>query len=266
MYLISFISLEVRRMIAYRLDFWMGTVGVVGIHITVSYFLWTAVFTARGVSQIGNYSFQGMMLYAVIAPQVLKMANASQFGSISSEIYDGTLNRYLVYPVSFFWVKFMHQLAFFMVYTLQLLAALLLFRVFFGFPGEFQINAFSILLGLGAGFLATLLWFSISSCLEMVSFWADNVWSLLVMLRFGGAFLGGELIPLDLFPDWTRTVLAILPFRYLVYFPIECFLGKVGPSAFLSQAGISLVWTLSFWALGAWIWKRGTLQYSGVGI
>ena len=66
--------------------------------------------------------------------------------------------------------------------------------------------------------------------LEMVAFWHDSVWSLMAMLRMSLTLSGGGLIPLSLFPERARTVLALLPFSYLISFPIRCFLGQVRPA------------------------------------
>jgi ABC-2 type transport system permease protein len=61
--------------------------------------------------------------------------------------------------------------------------------------------------------------------LQLVAFWADNCWSLLVAHRIVASLLGGLLLPLSLFPRWSQPALDALPFRYMFAFPVDVLLG-----------------------------------------
>ncbi|TWW08287.1 hypothetical protein E3A20_25830 [Planctomyces bekefii] len=100
----------------------------------------------------------------------------------------------------------------------------------------------------------------------MVAFWAENVWSLNVMLMFAIRLLGGALLPLTLFPSWAQEYLSYTPFPYLVSFPIRALMGQVSADEWMGGMGILAMWTVFTVALGALIWRRGQLRYTGVGI
>jgi ABC-2 type transport system permease protein len=121
-------------------------------------------------------------------------------------------------------------------------------------------------MGGGAVLTGTLLFFFLVASLEMVAFWADHVWSLLVMLRFILYFTGGGMIPLSLFPDYFQSAVSYLPFPYLASFPIRCFMGRVGTEEYMASLGIMAVWIVITAIISRLIWRSGLKRYSGVGI
>ena len=94
----------------------------------------------------------------------------------------------------------------------------------------------------------------------------DNVWSLLIMVRFSVGLLGGAMIPIAFFPEHVQVILNYLPFRYLAAFPINCFLGKVTFADWQTGIAVTLFWSLIFTGCALLIWNRGKYKYTGVGI
>ena len=121
-------------------------------------------------------------------------------------------------------------------------------------------------MALGSIALANLAYFLLVYPVQGVAFWADNVWSLMAMLQFGTNFLGGLLLPLDLFPGWAREIIMLLPFPYLFYVPVKTLLGEVPPGEWIRGMGVLLAWALVLGAAGRAVWRRGDRQYAGVGI
>jgi ABC-2 type transport system permease protein len=259
-------SLEIRKILSYRVDFWLQFAGGVGVQVLLAYFLWSSVFESRGITELGGYSFRGIMLYYLLAPLITRMICGMEHGSIAPEIYDGSLNRYLVYPVSFFGYKLAAHYALLVVAGAQIIVALTVFKLMFGIPPEAHLSILGAAMAFTTTLFSAVLYFFMVSCLELVAFWADNIWSLLVMLRFSTYFLGGAAVPLTLFPDWMQGVLYLLPFRFVVSFPEACLFGHVSWVEWLQSMLILGGWILVAWACAQFIWMRGTKQYSGVGI
>lgn len=262
----SVFSAEIRKIFAYRVDFWFEYLMTIAAHIGVAYFLWQAVFTATHATVLRGYTFTGLMFYYLLVPLVQRIVLGVDMGRTSREIYDGSLTRYLIYPVSFVGYKMAQNLAALAVFFAQLVLAVGVFLVIFGQPADVHITLSGILMTLPAIVLGALLAFSINMILEMVAFWADNVWSLLVMVRFCIGILGGAMIPLSFFPDAARTILAILPFSYLASFPINLVLGKIGPAEWAMGMGIMIGWIVLFQLVGKIVWDAGRYRYTGVGI
>ena len=98
-------SMELRRVLAYRFDFWVQFVGTVVIQMTVAWFLWSAVFEAAGNRSVAGYNFDQIMFYYLLVPLIDRVNRGFDNFQLSREIYDGSLTRYLLYTVSFFWYK-----------------------------------------------------------------------------------------------------------------------------------------------------------------
>jgi ABC-2 type transport system permease protein len=259
-------SLEIRKVLSYRVDFWINFLGSVITELLIAYFLWKAIFDAQNAEQIGGYSFQAMILYYVLVALARRTVMAFDQGIISFEIYDGSLNRYLVYPVSLFSYKYISWIANAFITYLQLLTSMAIFIAFIGIPADRHISFQSVLMGTLALWAASSVYYLFSILFEMVAFWAENVWSLLVMLRFSVALLGGGLLPIALFPEWSKRILGALPFQHMVSLPVRAFMGEVSFSEFGASLSVLGFWALVLMACVAWIWRRGTLKYTGVGI
>ena len=140
------------------------------------------------------------------------------------------------------------------------------FLFLFGVPPAYHITVSGVALAALAAACGTLLYFALSACLEMVAFWADNVWSLMVLNKLVLHFLGGGLLPLAFFPETMQTVLRCTPFPYLVSFPLRFLMGGMAPSEIWAGFGVMAFWTLALSLSAVWIWRCGVREYAGVGI
>jgi len=259
------LTTEIRRRMSYRADFWLSAFASLAVRLAVVWFIVHAVFAGSRRSGIGGYDAQGMLVYYIAAILVGKLVQTTELEQgISQDIYEGGLTRYLLYPVPYGVVKYVQQLGALGPAAIQLVlfGAWLPFVV--GIPRD--LTAAGIAMGIGAIVIANLLQFLITFPIQLIAFWADNVWSLMVMHRFASALLGGMLAPLSLFPESAQRILAALPFRYLFAFPVETLLGRVGPAEWAGGMAIGLCWCGIMAMVGRAVWRAGTYQYTGVGI
>lgn len=265
-WLIQVLSTEIRKILAYRFDFWLQFVVSIFAHVGVAFFLWRAVFDYKNAETMQGYSFHGLMFYYLLVPLVGKIINGPGMGLVAKDIYNGTLTRYLVYPVSFFKYKYVQFFANSIIFIVQFFLTVFIFLLLFGLPGDVSFTFTSICMGIAALLFSGVLSFLINTSIEMLAFWADNVWSLLVMIRFSVSLIGGGMIPLAFFPGFWEKILHLLPFPYLASFPIQCFLGKVTAAAWVRGLGITGLWSSLIVVFMFFIWNRGKYRYTGVGI
>jgi ABC-2 type transport system permease protein len=260
-------SVEVRKRMSYRADFWINSVAGILVQLSVFWFLTYALFAASGQPTLGGYTERSMILYYVFVTLMGRIVQANELEmGISQDIYEGTLSRYLLYPASYPAMKYAEQAGSVAPQLIQMTLFGLLAPVVVGIPEEVHITPISVLMALAALALANVLHFLLVIPIQAVAFWADNVWSLVVAERIAIAFLGGQLLPLSLFPDWAQAVLRWLPFPYLFSFPARTLMGDVSRAEWALGLAVSVVWCGIAAVLGRWIWRRGDLQYTGVGI
>jgi ABC-2 type transport system permease protein len=113
---------------------------------------------------------------------------------------------------------------------------------------------------------ASLAYAMLAMFVELISLWADNIWTLMVMARFFCFFFGGSYVPLAFFPGWLQTLLRFTPFPYLISLPVRTTMGIATSSEIVTGLGFLLLWSLIF-RLGAQsLWNKGQYKYTGVGI
>ncbi len=260
-------SIQARKLMSYRADFWLNAVVLFFVEFGIAYFLWSAIFRASDATEIAGMTLQTMLLYYVSVLLLGKVVKGTERDiTVSTEIYEGTLTRYLLYPSNYFGIKYAEHLGLMAPALVELvlfgLAAVLLIQP----SGSVHVTPRTVAMAAVAVLLANLLQFALLFPIQAVGFWADNVWTLLVMYRFASQMLGGLFLPLNLFPDWSQPLLAALPFKYLFYFPATTLLGQVDDASWLRGIAVTAAWCVIAGLVGRWVWRRGTHQYTGVGI
>ncbi len=260
------LSVELRSQMSYRADFWINAFAGFLAEFGVTFFVWAAVFHESGKAVIGGYTLDGMVLYFLAVVLLGKLVSGREFeGMICSDIYEGTLNRYLVFPGSFIAFKYAQRIGNlgvgFAQFVLFGVATLFVLEIP---PGS--VSAGSVAMAAVATVAANLLYFLYDTLIQYVAFWAGNVWSLEVAKRWVVMLLGGYMLPLSVFPEPARRVFEILPFRFFYDFPARVFLGEIAFVTFVQGLALMGVWGVVAWLLGRLLWHRGQLQYTGVGI
>ena len=78
-------------------------------------------------------------------------------------------------------------------------------------------------------------------------------------------FLAGQVAPLSLFPEPLRVVAAVLPFRWMIAFPVEVVLGRADGRDVVIGSAMQALWiALAVLAMRG-VWRRGVRRYSAVG-
>lgn len=263
--IVMIFSIEIRKLLSYRVEFWLQFIAAVLVNLGVYYFLWKSIFDFNQVDQLQGMSFSQLMIYYFLIPFIDRIVRSSENFSISQDIYSGTLNRYLIFPLSFFGYKYLERLAYSFLGVLQMLMGLLIIGFFTGWLQQTELSLQSFLLGLVFSFYAGIFQFFLIAALEMISFWADNIWSLIVMARLATFFAGGGLVPLEFFPLWVQEILYWTPFPYLIAVPIQLFLGRADQAVLLQGLWVMAAWIAVSSALAVVMWRRGLRVYAGVG-
>jgi len=259
------LSNEARTKLSYRAEFWITAVAGFVADFGVAWFLWLAMFHESGLDSFGGRDFHGMVIYYLMVILMGKLIVANRFdGTVSGDIYEGGLTRYLLFPTSYMRFKYAQHLGLMVPQLMQIVLFGAIALPLVGLPAGITMAA--VLMSLCGIVLANLLYFVLETLMQQVAFWQDNVWSLSVGLYFVASLFGGRQLPLNLFPQWAQDVLAWLPFRFLFDFPARLMLGEIGVGEWGRDLLLCAAWCAFFELLRRIMWRRGQLQYTGVGI
>lgn len=262
----SVVAMEFRKILAYRTDFWVTFLGHTLVQIVIARALWQSVFESQGAQVMEGFTIETLTLYYVIVAVGNRILTGENIGFISREIYEGTFSRYLIYPLSAFQYKTLTYLTYSTFYTLQLLLIYCLYRLIFVSEPLTLVNVADLFLGCGLFLCSSLVYVFMVMCIELIALWADNIWSLVVMMRFFATFLGGGFLPLNFFPHWAQEALSFTPFPYLISLPVKTVMGLTSSSEIISGLGILSLWGCVFAMTVSFIWSKGQKHYTGVGV
>ena len=244
--------------VAYRAEFliWMFSTNMPLIMLA----LWAAV--ARS-GPVGPYSQRGFVAYYLATLLVRLMSGAWVVWELTMEIRQGTLALRLLRPL--------HPLV---AYSAENLAALPL-------RGVIALPVVGILLWSARSHLghdpflwaifplamlgAWLLTFLVMALIGTLALFLESATSLFEAWLGISAVLSGYLIPLDLFPHAVQRVALVLPFRFLLSFPVELILGKASRGDALLLLAAQWGYVLLFLLALSAVWRAGLRRYAAYG-
>ncbi len=262
---LSVFKISFQQEFAYRLNFVMWRLRNV-IQIFLVFYLWDAVFT-NSDRVIFGYNREKILTYVFGLLIVKALVLSARATDIAGEISRGELSNYLLKPLNYFnyWLtrdisSKALNLAFAIVETTFLV--IILKPPFFIQTNFLTILGFVLFIAL-AVFLFSLLLFIISS----LTFWMPEAgWGIHFLVTVVIVeFLSGALFPLDILPGSLQNALYFTPFPYLIYFPLQVYLGNIGGMEFVKGLSISLFWIILLWFAMKAVWERGLKEYQAYG-
>ncbi len=236
------------------------------IQIFLIFFLWDSVFRDPG-REVFGYDRAKILTYVLGILIVRAFVLSARAVDVAGEIARGDLSNWLVRPISYFRYWFVRDLSskllnlIFVFFELGILL-LVLKPPFFVQKDALFIGGFVISVG-----LAIVLFFTILFLSAMVAFWMpEAIWPVqFLVVAVIIELLSGALFPLDILPDSLQRILYLTPFPYLIFFPLEVYLGKTTLVLLLRGVFINLVWIVIGGILLNLSWRRGVKAYRAEG-
>jgi ABC-2 type transport system permease protein len=123
----------------------------------------------------------------------------------------------------------------------------------------------NILLSLIAVIFSISIIFTMSMLLGLLAFWFTHVNVIDSIFWAVRMILAGQVVPLSFIPENLQAIIILLPFRYMVSFPLDIFLGKLSSQDIFVGYLIALIWTVILAILYIITWDRGVKAYTSFG-
>ena len=225
-----------KMFMAYSIWVWMSWfVQFIAVVILVAF--WRAVFS--NTATVGGLDLDTTINYLLLAMIFRAGQNTDVLYEIGEMMRDGRIGVTLLRPIDMQATFYVQTLARLGLDTLLSLPIALFAWLVYGLslPSDPLVwLAFLVSMLLGNAVMFCFDW--IIGC---VGFYSTEIWGLSV-LRYGfGLFFSGALIPLDMMPDWLRSVATVLPFSQALYLPVSILAGinpvSAMPRIWLIQLG-----------------------------
>ncbi len=259
------LALGIQSTLVYRVNFVVRALfGLVPLIALI--LLWRAIYAGSPSGEIAGFNLPELITYYLMVNVVVALTAVTEDDwQIAADIRDGRISQFLLKPVDYLSYRFSLFLAGRLVYTLAALPPTVVFlwtqREYLLAPASsMHLGVFALSLALTAA-----LQFLISFTMALLAFWVLEVATFIFILFAFEHVAGGHLFPLDLLPAPIAAALSYTPFPYMLYFPIQIYLGRVeGPELWRGIA-IQTFWACAAFLLARFIWRRGLRRYSAVG-
>lgn len=263
--LLNIFTTSITQEFAYRANFIMWRVRNV-LSIFLVFFLWDIVF--RDPSRIlFGYDRGKIMTYVLGLVVVKALVLSARTVDVSGEISNGNIINLLLRPINIF--------KYWATRDISSKALNLLFAIFeavflyliLKLPFYLQTDPLLIFGFILSVVLAMAIFFCLMFIVTSITFWAPEMaWGAQFLITVVIVeFLSGSLFPLDIFPSGVQTFLNMTPFPYMIFFPLQIYLGNITGTALIKGIGISVAWTLMLFLFMKYIWGRGLKVYQAYG-
>jgi ABC-2 type transport system permease protein len=261
----SIAKISIQSEFVYRLNFVMWRVRNI-LQILIMFFLWSAVYTDPTTNLFG-YN-QGTILTYVLGVLIVRaIVTSTRTMELAVDINRGDLSNFLLRPIGIFKYYFSRDVASkvlnlsFAAVEIGLLS--LIFKPTLLIQGNVQLLVFTVL----ALVIATILFFELTLMIGMIPFWMPEAgWAVqFLFMIIIVEFLSGGVFPLDVFPKIVVNILHALPFPYLIFFPLQVYLGKLEIGGVIGGLIVSICWTAILYFAIKSLWKKGLMKYASEG-
>jgi ABC-2 type transport system permease protein len=223
-------------------------------------FVWSVAADGGAIGGLDRGELVAYYLALILVHQLTFCANN---WTVGDAIRYGRMNFLLLRPISPLYDALASEVAskvVFMTFVIPLVAVLALIL-----RPELHISPSEGLAFVPALALAWALRFLWGYWLALLSFWATRADGLLALQESLIFLVGGQVAPVALLPEPMHKAATMLPFRYMVGFPVEVLTGQLTTAemwtGFVFQGG----WLLVALGLFAVLWRTGIKHYSAVG-
>lgn len=259
------IKIYFKVMFQYRWTFAM-TLFVQPILLFINIALFKSIYAYNDTAIIKGYGFEQMVWYYTAYYVVLSFVWNGITSDISESILSGDLAIALLKPISFFQYFLGSAVASRAVAMLvDFLPGMIIYSLIL-FPSFITLKSFLSFIVIAI--LAFFLNYVFAFLLGMSAMIIKNNSSILAMKEVFIAIVGGGLIPLEFMPGWLNNIFDFLPFKYIIYWPIQFFLNRIEGNTFnaLLKIGlIQLIWIAFFYIAIRVLWKSLVKRFCAAG-
>lgn len=223
-------------------------------------FVWSM---AAGQGTIAGFDRNGFVFYYLCLILVNQFTYPSAHWSTGEAIQNGNLSTALLRPMPIVY----GAVACDMSVKVVCMPFVIAFALILGFALklQFSISAVSASVFFIALVLAMAMRFLLAYILALLAFWTQKIGALLAVNDTFVFVLAGQVAPLALFPDGLRQAALVLPYRFMLSFPIEVLMGRLNGGEMGMGIAMQVTWIAVLLLVHRYVNKAGVRHYTAVG-
>ncbi len=227
----------------------------IGLRVWIFYAVYSITFASAGSDTIGDLTLAQTLWILGLSQSFQASTRPPAISSVvQEEIQSGQFAYTVSRPYSFILYHLFSQLGRCLptlFFNLVSVSALL-----FIFVGPVSVTFTAIVCGLILLFLGLVLDFFMTFIVGLCALWIEETFGLFVIFQRLQMVLGGQVLPLSMFPGMLKTFAEALPFAHL-YYSACLVLVAFDPSTLPKLFATQLCWLIIMVALATWVFQRG---------
>ncbi len=219
--------------------------------------------TAAGDHTIGGLTRGQFVAYYLVLILVNQVTYAQTNWTVGDLIRYGQMNHILLRPIPPIFDALASEFAGKVVYLLFDLPVVALLALILRPEMDFQlVNGLAFIPALALAWALRFFW---GYWLALLAFWSARADALLALQDSLIFLLAGQVAPIALLPAIMQTAAKVLPFRYMVAFPVEVLTGQLSRTDLLVGFAAQAAWLLIAVSIYLILWRAGLRRYAAVG-
>lgn len=190
----------------------------IGLIIFIFINLWQVIYSENPL--IEGFTIT-MMIWYLVMTESITISPGRIIEEIGEEMQSGNIANSLNKPYNYILYKYASTLGktvfrFFLTFLIGAIITII-------FVGGIKVNLLTIPLILLTVFIALSINFLMTAFLGISALWLEDARALHFVYQKFIFTIGGMLLPLEIFPDWLRSISEKLPFSFVAYYPAKLF-------------------------------------------
>ncbi|MDQ2858838.1 MAG: ABC-2 family transporter protein [Candidatus Eremiobacteraeota bacterium] len=248
---VEFAKRAMAREATYRFDVFTS-IGSFLIRVYLLRMVWTALYARNAAPR--DLPLHAIVSYSTVALLMGLIMDIDQTRALHDKLHEGSIAtdflKPIVVPLYFFADGTGEVLFHALLMIPSLLLALLFVHIDVPSIGVLATFALSFLLGYFVGFF-------INFILNCTAFWTLEISAVQLIVTWLTDLLGGEIVPLVLFPAFLQNVVFALPFAAMFSTPLLIYVGVISPAHYAVSLGFQAMWVVILGGISAALWRAG---------
>lgn len=235
--MIALARMQFKQYSIYKSNFYLFTLNRI-VEVMVYIFVWQAIYNQTG--DVGGFTISQMITYYILVSSIKSIAEWGINEDMAHSIKNGMINKELLNPITYFQYYFGVNLGEMLYAVVVGIATFIICTIFWDIVLPANITIFLLFV------IVLLLGIPITFFLQMivgtVGFYTNSIWGMQILRKSTIAIFSGIIAPITLFPTWFQTMANILPFKELIYTPINIYLGQISVNGIVLVIGKQIIW------------------------
>ena len=206
--------------------------------------LFCILWVAGSNQGVGSVSREYVISYFLLVLLFTRLTADVSVRITMDSISRGNFSKFLVKPFSYLTEILGANLGEQTLQTLFVIPFFVAGNILFKEDIIFDMSPYTVFLAVGAVFMASIIKFLSSQIYSQLAFTVKENNGLRILYENSIIILSGEMIPYMALPSYAIPFLQVLPFRYMLSFPIEILMGGMRPYDIQFGFAVSGIWLL----------------------